>query len=37
MDPRYMDKLEKNTFKPCTPAMKKEKKSKRNEKKGVRS
>ena len=36
MDPRYMDNLEKNSFKPCTPAMKK-KKRKRNEKKGVRS
>ena len=23
MDPRYMDNLEKNTFKPCTPTMKK--------------
>ena len=23
MDPHYMDKLEKNTFKPCTPTMKK--------------
>ena len=23
MDPRYMDKLENNTFKPCTPTMKK--------------
>ena len=22
MDPRYMDNLEKNTFKPCTPTMK---------------
>ena len=31
MDPRYMDNLEKNTFKPCTPGMKKKK---RNEKKG---
>ena len=27
MDPRYMDNLEKNTFKPCTPTMKKEKKN----------
>ena len=27
MDPRYMDNLEKNTFKPCTPTMKKKKKS----------
>ena len=23
MDPRYMDNLEKNTFKPCTPTKKK--------------
>ena len=23
MDPRYMDNLEKNTFKSCTPTMKK--------------
>ena len=23
MDPRYMDNLENNTFKPCTPTMKK--------------
>ena len=23
MDPRYMDNLEKNTFKPCTPTQKK--------------
>ena len=23
MDPRYTDNLEKNTFKPCTPTMKK--------------
>ena len=23
MDPRYMDNLEKNTFNPCTPTMKK--------------
>ena len=23
MDPHYMDNLEKNTFKPCTPTMKK--------------
>ena len=23
MDPRYMDNLEKNTFKPCAPTMKK--------------
>ena len=23
MDPRYMDNLEKDTFKPCTPTMKK--------------
>ena len=23
MDPRYMDNLEKNTLKPCTPTMKK--------------
>ena len=23
MDPRYMNNLEKNTFKPCTPTMKK--------------
>ena len=23
MDPRYMDNLKKNTFKPCTPTMKK--------------
>ena len=33
MDPRYMDNLEKNTFKPCTPTMKK----KNCETKGVRS
>ena len=29
MDPRYMDNLEKNTFKPCTPTMKKIVKEKR--------